>query len=1352
MLPVSIRPRQCARRSIHGTLIGVAAWALLTPPTPASAQTVSIEPSVLQRIPEANIGEGRYYQQLRIVLEHDDAASPEAIAIDLPIGVVVADTDADGALFDEIRVVYRAAGAELPRFKAATVTSESRIVIESQERAGAGGEIYVQFPIQSTASPSATDTNPSLETPYRGLQFADERELDLSAADLPLLTFVDSETFASAGSMGIVDLAAPLAGGADTTTTARGTWFPSAPAVLILSLPDLVFDAGLGSPNRLAGHGDGNDANDTLYRFFFSRDALLTVNADVAVEAFRVNGGADTLYTENEGEGRSLQLVTRDLRAGSYWLYVTADVTGGIPLARSRVLVVRHEPVIERLGPPGTDPITFDSGGLLDTSGTMNGLGIRRLTLELSVVDHDDSALVHLFYSGNPNLGPTDVTVLGESVILEGASAITITGSLPEATTEFDWDTAGPPMVPAGDYYVYVVAVGGDQSTLDRTSRQILVRHAPFLRLDATIDGGAVDTIVTGGTRPQRFLTLTWGRSGAGGDADVDDDASIDLYYSARDDFELPVDADAIEAAAATPGQDTHLIVAGLREDADARNDNLFVWDLWSLEGGDAVPAQARAYALYGVISDGEYRRLVRMDGGASGDAGSWIRFDHQPMIRPLQPVADLNIDGAHTARVSWVDMDLDDDARIRIVLSAEDHGSLSDYEAVTAGLAFVVNSADGRALPEVDTVFDLSEDSDVDRYDVGIMHLTRSLNADGAPQAGTYTVYLAITEGETFDSSTRAWRAPGRLTVTGSSGEVATSPFRLMPEGFTIGNGGGSQRIDVVVDAGTDTVDLVLLTLRVDGNLFSARDTDMATPGIQPFTVGSGYSPSNLLTNEAIVEESGGLLLTFGYLDPVPAGIPGLDGAEPLVSFDLLAVSGSGEQKIQLVADLDDRPSQLERGGNVVLASQETDLATVLIVDGRAVVRGRVVLEGRNDRAAVVDVALRRWGEYVDVIDSLFAATNDQDPTRPGVQVSLDADGDFELVDVPSGRFDLHLRRPGYLEGRATGLDLYPGAVVAGVRPTTSGAIGDSVMLGGDVAGYADTSGVSLPDNEVTLADWDFIAALFGRQVTAEDDSARADISGDGTVNIRDLSLVGANFHSRGPRPVYRSASLTRSPVVVRLQLPAVIAAGDTVTATLLAEGDFVHAAQVDLRFDERQWLLVEVAGAPGALATELRRRGLSRVASVSVGGEGLDTNGPLARWRLVARTEAPESPYLADLLLLDNRHADLDLISPMTTVADGVGLPMDFDLQPNYPNPFNPMTVIEFAVPVEGAAVRLYVFDTLGQRIAVLVDATLPAGVHRAAWDGRDLGGRPVASGVYFARLFTGDATRVRSMLLLR
>ena len=142
--------------------------------------------------------------------------------------------------------------------------------------------------------------------------------------------------------------------------------------------------------------------------------------------------------------------------------------------------------------------------------------------------------------------------------------------------------------------------------------------------------------------------------------------------------------------------------------------------------------------------------------------------------------------------------------------------------------------------------------------------------------------------------------------------------------------------------------------------------------------------------------------MLTFGYFDPISTGIPPLDRAGSLVSFDLLAVSGSGEQKIQLVADLADQPSQLERGGNVIHAAQDTELATVLIIEGRAAVGGRVVLEGRSDRAAVVDFALRRWGEYADITDSLFVATNDEDETRPGVQVALDADGDFALLEVP--------------------------------------------------------------------------------------------------------------------------------------------------------------------------------------------------------------------------------------------------------------------------------------------------------------------------------------------------------------
>jgi hypothetical protein len=69
-------------------------------------------------------------------------------------------------------------------------------------------------------------------------------------------------------------------------------------------------------------------------------------------------------------------------------------------------------------------------------------------------------------------------------------------------------------------------------------------------------------------------------------------------------------------------------------------------------------------------------------------------------------------------------------------------------------------------------------------------------------------------------------------------------------------------------------------------------------------------------------------------------------------------------------------------------------------------------------------------------------------------------------------------------------------------------------------------------------------------------------------------------------------------------------------------------------------------------------------------------------------------------------------------------------YDLISNYPNPFNPATTIMFLLPAE-SIVSLEVFNTLGQRIARLVDGALPAGVHRIPW--RSV----VSSGVYFCRL---------------
>ena len=93
---------------------------------------------------------------------------------------------------------------------------------------------------------------------------------------------------------------------------------------------------------------------------------------------------------------------------------------------------------------------------------------------------------------------------------------------------------------------------------------------------------------------------------------------------------------------------------------------------------------------------------------------------------------------------------------------------------------------------------------------------------------------------------------------------------------------------------------------------------------------------------------------------------------------------------------------------------------------------------------------------------------------------------------------------------------------------------------------------------------------------------------------------------------------------------------------------------------------------------------------------------------------------------------------------------LPQGFELGANYPNPFNPSTMIPYRLPAS-MHVRLEVFNLLGQRIATLVDGEQPAGFHTASWDATDAAGQAVAAGVYLYRL-SGDGTQAtRSMLLI-
>ncbi|MEX2190432.1 MAG: S8 family serine peptidase, partial [Bacteroidota bacterium] len=100
--------------------------------------------------------------------------------------------------------------------------------------------------------------------------------------------------------------------------------------------------------------------------------------------------------------------------------------------------------------------------------------------------------------------------------------------------------------------------------------------------------------------------------------------------------------------------------------------------------------------------------------------------------------------------------------------------------------------------------------------------------------------------------------------------------------------------------------------------------------------------------------------------------------------------------------------------------------------------------------------------------------------------------------------------------------------------------------------------------------------------------------------------------------------------------------------------------------------------------------------------------------------------------------------------TYVPGIS-PREFQLLPNYPNPFNAGTTISFDAP-GGHEVELIIFDILGRRIKTLYRGITFAERRVFYWDGTDDGGRSVSTGVYVSMLRSGSTIRSQKILLLR
>ncbi|MDZ7346757.1 MAG: carboxypeptidase regulatory-like domain-containing protein, partial [candidate division KSB1 bacterium] len=100
---------------------------------------------------------------------------------------------------------------------------------------------------------------------------------------------------------------------------------------------------------------------------------------------------------------------------------------------------------------------------------------------------------------------------------------------------------------------------------------------------------------------------------------------------------------------------------------------------------------------------------------------------------------------------------------------------------------------------------------------------------------------------------------------------------------------------------------------------------------------------------------------------------------------------------------------------------------------------------------------------------------------------------------------------------------------------------------------------------------------------------------------------------------------------------------------------------------------------------------------------------------------------------------------------VEEKESTPQEFQLLGNYPNPFNPETVIVFKVP-NRSQVLLSVYNLSGKKVATLMNRPLEAGRYEIKWDGRDETGKPVSSGVYIYSLQVDGLVKSGKMVLIR
>ena len=116
-----------------------------------------------------------------------------------------------------------------------------------------------------------------------------------------------------------------------------------------------------------------------------------------------------------------------------------------------------------------------------------------------------------------------------------------------------------------------------------------------------------------------------------------------------------------------------------------------------------------------------------------------------------------------------------------------------------------------------------------------------------------------------------------------------------------------------------------------------------------------------------------------------------------------------------------------------------------------------------------------------------------------------------------------------------------------------------------------------------------------------------------------------------------------------------------------------------------------------------------------------------------------------------LDGQSVNVEVLNSVTSVGLETVQITDYEILGNFPNPFNPETTIQFAVPEQGS-VEILIYNVLGQAINSWQMEIGSAGVYEIVWNGADSNGLSAGSGIYYAVLKSANQFSAHKIALIK